>query len=780
MKSIKPDWVARALLAISLNGLSCFAYYDAILLPFHPVQNENMTITNPASYTEIDEYYLIESGKAMRIDVEDTYLYGDAVPNLAIEVQFFDEGDNWKIKYDATGGQVQVDAVISGSGNWESYVFNITDANFAGNVSGADFQIRAETQDLKVRKITLMLDTPDEWDGGKEEWSISDTAPYAGVHHLQLTTDDNLAFVRREMPAAPGEYWTASAQAKLVSAPGGGSAFAVSRFKFLDASRANIATSISSKLTTIGGSYSEQRIGFIAPAGTVSVEYSLEAKLAGETGSMTVHYDNVVLSSDSLAFKSGFENTTIKHPNPPNILLYIADDLGYGSINSYGAQTSLLSTPNLNQLAATGVQFHNGYASASVCTPTRYALLAGEYSWRSRMKAGTIKKVDFTLLDPDRTSMPKWFQEQGYKTAHVGKWHLGYKDEDDYPVQNLLGDLSPGPVGIGFDYHFGVPYNLEDFHKVYIENNGIWGLQSDVFTPYGNNWYAERNGNVKPYVGYDAPQRVTEEVMNTTTDKAVEWILAQAGSDQPFFINFASVAVHNPIEPTPLMRGTSAAGLYGDFIQDVDNSLGRLMDALDDIGELENTVIIFVSDNGGQTYDSDSPQKDAEDAGLVINGNLRGDKADIWEGGFKSPFIISHLDGKIPQGVTSNSQVCTVDLYATLADYVSGETNNFRREGIDAIDSSSFKDALLNPATSTYDRPPLVLRNGKGRKTIHFDDNWKYMEDFEGSFPAGPQLFNMLTDPLETTNILSSNPLIGDRGQALLNIIVNTSGGSVY
>ncbi|MEM9159876.1 MAG: sulfatase-like hydrolase/transferase [Verrucomicrobiota bacterium] len=333
---------------------------------------------------------------------------------------------------------------------------------------------------------------------------------------------------------------------------------------------------------------------------------------------------------------------------------------------------------------------------------------------------------------------------------------------------------------MGFDYHFGVPYNLEDIQKVYIENTGIWGLQSDVLTPYGNNWYGQKNGTIQPYIGYDAPQRVTEEVMNVTTDEAIAWILDRAGSSQPFFMNFASVAVHNPIEPTPLMRGTSAAGLYGDFIQDIDHSLGRLMDALDMIGELEDTVIIFVSDNGGATYNTDTPQKVAEDAGLLLNGNIRGDKAQIWEGGFKTPFIVSHINGKIPQGVTSDRQVSTVDLYATLADYISGETNNYRREGIDAIDSSSFKDALLNPTTSTYDRPPLVLRSGKGRKAIHFDNNWKYIEYFEEDSASDAHLLNLNSDPLETTNVISSNPAIGNKGQSLLDTIVNATGGSVY
>lgn len=450
----------------------------------------------------------------------------------------------------------------------------------------------------------------------------------------------------------------------------------------------------------------------------------------------------------------------------PNVLIYLADDLGYGSINTYGAPEELVKTPHLNQLAADGVQFDNAYTPASVCTPTRYAMLAGEYSWRSRLKQGVHPKTDYTLLDAGRVSLARWMQQQGYATAHVGKWHLGYKNEG--PVLNLLGDLRPGPIGVGFDYHFGVPSNLEDIHKVYIENNGVWGLRSDKLEPYGTTWYAERKGVDGPYIGYDAPQRVTENVMTMTTGKAVEWLKKQ-GDDKPFFLYYAAVAVHNPIEPAPELRGLSKAGLYGDFLQEVDHTFGRLVQCLEEKGVLDDTIVIFASDNGGQRYASGMPQCEAETAGLSINGATRGKKGQIWEGGFKTPLIISHPNGAIAKGRRSNARVSLVDFYSTLADYLAGADV---LKGLDAPDSVSFKKELLKPGTSSFERPPLVLSDRKGRKAVHFS-HWKYIEAVTGKNKQPALLFNMAHDPLEARNLLTKKPEVAETGRRMLEEIVD-------
>jgi arylsulfatase A len=457
----------------------------------------------------------------------------------------------------------------------------------------------------------------------------------------------------------------------------------------------------------------------------------------------------------------------------PNIIVYLADDLGYGSINTYGAPESLLKTPHLNELAAQGVQFTNNYTNASVCTPTRYSLLTGEYSWRSRLTKGTIKKNDYSLIDPRKKSIAKYMQDQGYKTAAIGKWHLGYKSSA--PVNNLLGDLSPGACGIGFDYHFGVPYNLDDAHKVYIENNRIYGLRSDKINPYGNSSYAKKSDVPKQYIGYDAPQRVVDQVMSTTTSMAIEWIKKQ-NDDQPFFMYFASVAVHNPIIPSAEMKGKSNAGLYGDFIQEVDHSFGRIVRCVKEKGVLENTLIIFASDNGGQIYKKESPHKTAQDLGLKINGNSRGDKSDIWEGGFKTPLIVSHTGSQIPKGSISDAMVSTIDIYAFLADYVANQ-NGLMPE--DAPDSYSFKKEVFDPGKSSYKRPHLVLSDSLGRKAVRFD-NWKFIEKFsqnkKGKMKVDKsRLYDLAKDPLETKNLANEKSELATEGQNLLDGITKAS-----
>ncbi|MCB1124176.1 MAG: sulfatase-like hydrolase/transferase, partial [Verrucomicrobiae bacterium] len=213
----------------------------------------------------------------------------------------------------------------------------------------------------------------------------------------------------------------------------------------------------------------------------------------------------------------------------PNIVIFLADDLGYGSINSYGANPTLVRTPNLNRLAAEGVRFTRAYTTGSVCSPTRYGLVTGRYSWRTRMQKGVINNNDGMLIDAGTETVASFLQKQGYETAAIGKWHLGYKQPPRF--KDLLGKISPGPLDVGFDYHFGVPNNLDDLHKVYIENDHIYGLRSNKMSKYGRSFYG------KPYHGYDAPQRVAKEVMNDITEKAVRWIDG-LGGDKPFFLYF--------------------------------------------------------------------------------------------------------------------------------------------------------------------------------------------------------------------------------------------------
>lgn len=430
----------------------------------------------------------------------------------------------------------------------------------------------------------------------------------------------------------------------------------------------------------------------------------------------------------------------------PNVIVFFADDFGYGSTNVYGAPESLIKTPNINKLAEQGVTFNNAFTTGSVCTPTRYALLTGEYSWRTRLKKGVVNATDPSLIDVKKKTLPEYMQSLGYKTAAVGKWHLGYKDKK---FKNLLGSVTPGPNDHGFDYNFTVPNNLDDVHKIYVENDGIYGLRSDKIAPYGKSFYG------KQYAGYDAPQRVTEQVMNDMTAKSIEW-LDGIKKDEPFFLYYASVAVHHPITPSPEMRGKSNAGAYGDFIQDIDRALGQLVTYLEKKGIRDNTLIIFASDNGGDIPKKKDimPENFAVNKGLKINGDYKGDKHTIWDGGFRIPFIVNH-PAKIKGNKTSDAIVSTVDIYSFLADYIA------KGKGLtqaDAPDSFSFNDAVKNPRKSSYKRPPLIHRDAQGRKAVRFGD-WKYITAKNPKAKKEEmkeQLYDLSKDKSETKNIIDS------------------------
>ena len=395
--------------------------------------------------------------------------------------------------------------------------------------------------------------------------------------------------------------------------------------------------------------------------------------------------------------------------------------------------------------------------------------MTGEYSWRTNLKKGVVNANDPALIDVNKKTLAKYMQSIGYKTAQVGKWHLGFKEKQ---FDNLLGDIYPGPNDYGFDYSFSLPNNLDDVHKVYIENNEIYGLRSDKICAYGRSFYG------KQYTGYDAPQRVTENVTDNLTSMSIQW-LESLEDDEPFFLYYAAAAVHHPIVPSPTMRGKSNAGAYGDFIQDIDRSLGDLIAYLEGKGIRDNTLIIFASDNGGDIPNKKEvmPENFAINKGLKINGDLRGDKHTIWEGGFKIPFIVNYPK-KITKNQISNATVSTIDIYSFLADYIG---DNKKISHSDTPDSFSFKEVIKN-SSFNYLRPPLVHRDVHGRRAIRFE-NWKYIEpknknpqketDFE-------QLFDLSKDRFELNNLATSKLLIVKEAKRYLFLVTDKSSKSIW
>lgn len=456
----------------------------------------------------------------------------------------------------------------------------------------------------------------------------------------------------------------------------------------------------------------------------------------------------------------------------PNIIFILADDLGYGSINSYGADKNLLRTPAIDRLANEGIRFTDASTPASICSPTRYGFLTGRYPWRSSMKFGVVNPNDPLIIDPDRVTLADVLKNHGYQTAAIGKWHLGYGNKK--PVDHT-GKLTPGPLDLGFDYHFGVPQNHGDMWGVYIENDQVYGLKSKEKYTFSRNYYRTR------YIGIDAPQRVNKDVTPELADKAVEWMKKQ-DRNKPFFLYFAAVAVHRPITPSDGMRGVSDCGPYGDFIQDLDQSVSRILEAVDYLGLTDNTIVIFTSDNGGQfnLKEDDAPETFAIQKGLKLNGDLRGDKHTIWEGGSRVPFIV-RWPGKVAPGAVSNDLVNVVDVFATINDIVEGSVPDPEKA---APDSYSFLPSLLGEENKNG-RKSMITADANGMHAIRLG-NWKYVDD---SPPEGlpekklkqlkksfkPQLFDLATDPEELNNLFESKSDVVNKMKKELNYLRNNN-----
>ncbi len=449
----------------------------------------------------------------------------------------------------------------------------------------------------------------------------------------------------------------------------------------------------------------------------------------------------------------------------PNIVVILADDYGYGSLGAYGADPALIRTPNLDRLAREGRRFTNAYTPSSVCTPTRYALVTGRYCWRTSLNHGGVANtLDPLLIETSRPTVASLLKKHGYTTGFVGKWHLGYGTE---PRVDYTKELKPGPLELGFDYQFAVPQNHNDITRVFVENHRVFGLRSAKLTPAPGK------------LGLDAPERDDPQTMGDLTERAVGWLAKQAGQPTPFFLYFAPVAVHELVTPSAETTGTSKAGPYGDFIHDLDRSVGRILAALEKQNALANTLIIFTSDNGGVVNPGSKTgaSKTAMDAGLKINGTLRGGKHDIWEGGFKVPFLV-RWPGHVPAATASDELIGVVDIFATVAAVV-GETQLDR--ATTAPDSVNVLPALLGPPSTSPLRRDLILQSASGVYAIRRGP-WKWIDGVPLA-PKGkkapsatgpkadqfrPRLVNLADDPAESHDVSAAHPEIARQLAATL------------
>ncbi len=429
----------------------------------------------------------------------------------------------------------------------------------------------------------------------------------------------------------------------------------------------------------------------------------------------------------------------------PNIIVILADDLGYGSLGCYGANSELLETPHLDQLAREGVRLTDACTPASICSPTRYAILTGRYCWRTQLKHGIVRMHDPLLIETDRPTIASVLKHSGYSTAAIGKWHLGYSDRS----VNFTERLDPGPLEIGFDYHFGIASNHGDGSGVFIENYGIYGLRGKSIQHFGTQYYGDR-----PYMGLDAPQRTDEDVPMELLARVTSWLDRQQG---PFFLYYAPVEPHVPVTPSRSVAGTSKAGSYGDWIHELDRNVGHLLEYLERRDLTDNTLVIVTSDNGGE----DKPTRYHEnrraiEAGLAINGPWRAGKHSIYEGGFRVPFI-ARWPRRIKAGTTSDAAFNLVDLPATLTAAAGATAPNCMSGFEDSVDQLP---VLLGQ--TSRERIFQVLQSADGVLAVR-EGRWKWIEGVPANADSAqsqfaPQLFDLQRDPGELQDVSAQFP----------------------
>ena len=444
----------------------------------------------------------------------------------------------------------------------------------------------------------------------------------------------------------------------------------------------------------------------------------------------------------------------------PNIVLILADDLGWGSIGCYGADAKLVRTPNLDRLAKEGRRFTDANTASSVCSPTRYALMTGRYCWRTSLKYEVLNVYAPLHIEPMRPTLASILKPLGYRTAIIGKWHLGYQSQKTDYTQ----PLRPGPQDLGFDYQFAVPSNHGDATGVYVEGEQVAGLRSAALSPDKyKNWRGGRQ------LGLDAPQRVDDDVMPTLTQKAVAW-LKQQERGKPFFLYYTPVSAHNPVTPSAATRDTSRAGSYGDWIHELDRSVGAVLAALDEKGLTNDTLVLFTSDNGGEFFGEEPAA--AQAAGLRQMGPFKGDKHTIWEGGFRVPYIV-RWPGHVPAGTVCDETISLTDTFATVA-ALAGVPMPPASQA--AEDSFNILPLWLDAKHAKPARPYMIVHSADGVFAIR-KGPWKWIEG-KCAKPKPPQvrrnefhpqLYNLSDDVGETKDVQDSNPAVAAELSALLN-----------
>jgi arylsulfatase A-like enzyme len=478
----------------------------------------------------------------------------------------------------------------------------------------------------------------------------------------------------------------------------------------------------------------------------------------------------------SLAF---MQATFGQKTDKPNVIIIYADDLGYGDVSCYGA--TRISTPNIDRVAAQGLRFTNAHCTSATSTPSRYSLLTGEYAWR-RKGTGVLPGDASAIIKPERTTIATIFRRAGYSTAVVGKWHLGLGPEGG---PNWNGEITSGPMDLGFDYNFIIPATGDRVPCVFVENRRVAGLDPNdpitvSYTTKVGSWPTGKENpellKVQPSQGHNQTivngisrigymtggtkaLWVDEDIADVLTGKAVKYI--KDNSKRPFFLYFATHDIHVPRVPNQRFVGKSGMGARGDAILEFDWSVGEILNTLEKLNIANNTLVIITSDNGPVVDDGYKDEAAEKLNGHKPAGPLRGGKYSAFDGGTRVIFI-AKWTGKIKPGI-SGSLLSQIDLFSSFASLTGQSLSKD-----DAPDSFNFLNTFLGK--STKGRDWLIEHATNGRLSILKDD-WKLIEpgpgpklDISTNIELGndpmPQLFNLKSDIGEKNNLAVQNPLI--------------------
>ena len=449
----------------------------------------------------------------------------------------------------------------------------------------------------------------------------------------------------------------------------------------------------------------------------------------------------------------------------PNVVIIMADDLGYGDLHSYN-ENSLIPTPNLDKLASQGIRFTDAYCPVSVCSPSRFALMTGTYPFRSWKKSGVMSNYEPSLIQSGQMTLMQMLQQNGYTTAGFGKWHLGatfptldgkkpegygkFKAESNGANIDLNKPVSDGPVDHGFDHWLGFSCASECW---VLEGKKVMGiLQHDYYNV--DSAQNKEHLNVIP----------RDEYLSLITNKSTQFIQQHVAKDgsKPFFLYYAPYVPHIPLAASKDFIGSTDAGLYGDYVHELDFYIGKLLNTLDSLKLAENTIILFASDNGS-TFTETSRDTDFSNVSNSLgemdvkvnnqlvhkpNGALRGTKQTAWEGGVRTPFI-ARWPGYFPQGAVSKQLFALNDIMATLASVL-----NQKLPDNQAVDSYNLLPVFKGKEIGV--RPSVVIQSGRGDKGLRMG-NWKYIEPSNANKGIG-ELYNLENDISEAKNLIEKMP----------------------